>query len=182
MNTIEAATRGFALGEPEWTTVFVDETPGGVGQLEARATIREAVHPGGHTLELAYLLAPNGERWVQCQKVESPVRLLDSIEYRLRLTVQGDGPRDWCELRQARATGERWSSLFRPTFAELDEAAETDVAGELRRAGALHVGTREAVLGDRSRRAGFPCVVFERGNEDVPFLSFLFTRALPLLA
>lgn len=181
MSTISAATRGFTLGEPERTTVFVDETPGGVPAVRASASVRDAIHPDGHELELAYLHAPNGERWVQCRKVDSPVRLLDSVEDRLRLTIQDDGPREWCELRQARATGERWSSLFRPTFAELDEAAGADVARELRARGALQVGTREAVLGDQGRRRSFPCVVFERGNEDVPLLAFVLTRVLPLL-
>jgi hypothetical protein len=172
---------GFRLGASTRADVFVDETPGGLPEVRASASIREAVHPDGHALELAYLAAPNGERWVQCQKVDSPVRLLDSVEDRLRLTIQSVNGHDWCELRQARATGERWSSLFKPTFAELDEAAEADVNRELRSAGAVNVGTREALLGDTSRRRTFPCVVFERGDEHVPVLAFVLTRVLPLL-
>ena len=62
MSRTRAATRGFTLGAASTAAVFVDETPGGQAAVQARASIREATHPDGHALELAYLVAPNGER------------------------------------------------------------------------------------------------------------------------
>ena len=103
------------------------------------------------------------------------------LEGRLRLTVDRKHSFSICPLRLAKPVAESWANLFDVTLAELEEASGVPVARELKHAGAMDVGTREAVLDDTGRTRRRLIATFPHANDDVPVLAFVLTRLAPLM-
>lgn len=176
---LEAAT-GWRVSPNGRVDISVDETPAEGANVKARATVYMASHPAGHSLDVLYVMAENGERWVEARRVKSPSVRLKRLDGRLRLTIQPHQGQAYCELRQARAKGGSWANLYKATLDELSAGAGVGVHGLLGQAGAHSVGSRADVLGDTDRRRTFLCVRFDRDAEEVPIVAFLLTRVLPL--
>jgi hypothetical protein len=172
---------GFTVVNEETLHVHVDETPAGESDVAAVAERFNARHHDGHRFDLLDIRAENGERWVECRKIETPSPRLRSLDGRLRLGVSRSNGRAFCELRQARPKGGAWSNLYKASLADLNAAAGVNVVRELRAVGATALGTRGEVLGDDGQRRSFMCVTFDPNASVVPIIAFVLTRAAPLL-
>jgi hypothetical protein len=148
------------------------------------------VSGGGVKLDLAYTSWENGERDIQTDfEVKGPAALRRLDVGRLRLPVQAVGGNGSLEnmyvfLRQARVkvdTYNKWSNLFKADRWELDEGAGLDTVDIFKRAGAIHLGTKEKLLGAADRSRFFLCAIFNKENEIFPVVAFVVTRVLPLI-
>lgn len=93
----------------------------------------------------------------------------------------------YCQIRQLQLNslepvGERWDATNKKvTLAQLSSGAGgVDVEQLFRSFGAVAFGTRESVLGDKSRLRGDLCVRFDKQEIHVPAITFLVARLLPL--
>ena len=141
-------------------------------------------------LDLSYTNWDNGERDIQtAYEVKGPAALRRLDVGRLRLPIQPvDDNRSsgkmYVFLRQARVkvdTYNKWSNLFKASLRELDEGAGLDAAEIFKQAGAIHLGTKEKLLGATGRSRFFLCAIFEKENELFPVVAFVVTRILPLI-
>ena len=177
--SLEKAT-GWRVTPNGQIRVNVDATPSEDTDVSALATAYAVRHPDGHSLDILYVAAENGERWVEARRIVSPSDRLKRLDGRLRLMVLPHGRTAFCELRLARPKGERWANLYKASLAELNAQTGVQIAELLREAGAQDVGSREALLGDTDRHRTFLCATFEPSSQEVPILAFLFTRTVPL--
>jgi hypothetical protein len=93
----------------------------------------------------------------------------------------------YCQIRQlqlasAEKTGSHWEATTRKvTTAQLSAGAGgIDIGALLKRFGADGFGTREALIGDKSRLRGDLCATFGKQSIHVPALVFVVSRILPL--
>ena len=85
------------------------------------------------------------------------------------------------ELSQARINDDKlWSNLYKANETDLDWGAGRNVGELLADWGAEGYGTREAVVGDESRRRTDMCVTGAKDCEHLPAIAYLATRVLPL--
>lgn len=172
---------GFTIEYSGESSPLVSETPSGKADVRAAARHYSVAHPDA-TLELRLVAASNGERWVEARNVVSLHSLLSRLEGRLRLAIDTHGSLSLCALRLAAPRGESRAHLRDATLSELDHAAGIAVARELRGAGAVDVGTRNAIFGDTGRTRRRLIATFANENIEVPILGFVLTRLAPLVA
>jgi hypothetical protein len=93
----------------------------------------------------------------------------------------------YCQIRQlqlasAEKTGSHWEATTRKvTTAQLSAGAGgIDIGALLKRFGADGFGTREDLIGDKSRLRGDLCATFGKQSIHVPALVFVVSRILPL--
>jgi len=142
--------------------------------------------------------SPVQETWVQGDLefgLPSQMRLLAE---RRRLTVNplvqsevddcsAADSSSYCQIRQLQlkkqaCVGDRWDATTKKVTVELlnQGAGGIDVGQLLKSFGADDFGTREHVIGDKSKLRGDLCVRFENRAVHVPAVTFLVSRLLPL--
>ena len=78
-------------------------------------------------------------------------------------------------------TVNRFPALRKATWEELEEGAGVDPVEIFKRAGALHLGTKEKLLEASDKSRSYLCAVFDINNEIFPVVAFVVTRVLPLI-
>lgn len=180
--TIRTAA-GFAITRAGEIELDVKQTPRREHDVSARADEYTVVHRDGHVMTVRCVRAVNGEQWIEARDIESDSALMRSLEGRRRLTIEvtADGLGS-CVMKIVEPVGDAWTTLRSASAERLDEASGTSVEAELRRVGALEVGTRQHVLGETGRTRGLMCATFDIQDALVPVLAFLLTRVSPLVA
>lgn len=154
-------------------TAGKDVGPGEVGVYLVRG-------PAGQTLEILQYRCDDGQVWVEGGDTFQTELPLKRLGQGLRLGTSIDGDQMMIELRIARINDELWSNLYKATHDELDAGAGLNVAEVLKQFGGDHIGTREDVVGDSSKRRTYMCVVGKPGSEHLPVIAHFLTRVLPL--
>jgi hypothetical protein len=150
------------------------------------------VRGDGVELDLAYTTWDNGERDIRtAYRVKGPAALRRLEGGRLRLGIrpvnhnQIDAKNKlWVQLSQARVRKEtlnKWSTLHKASWEELDDGAGLDSFETLEQVGALHLGTKEEVLASTDNKRFYLCAIFDEENELFPVVAFVVTRVLPLI-
>ncbi|MBT6373254.1 MAG: protein kinase [Gemmatimonadales bacterium] len=160
------------------------ETPGGEADVEVTVVRARILAEPGICLDVEWCGADYGEAWVKAVDAHSSParihRLIHGLRPGIHPVPDGD-PRAFMELRQARIIDDPdWPRLRKVSQADLDDAAEADVAALLRDLGSISVSTRGDSWGDEGRRRTDLCVVFERTNLEVPLAAYALTRVAPL--
>jgi hypothetical protein len=136
--------------------------------------------PAGEAIEIHDNVTADA-RWVQASDTFQTPLPLKRLGQGLRMGTKLDGDRMMIELRQARINDEKlWSNLYKANASDLDAGVGRDAGALLADWGAEGYGTREAVVGDDSRRRTDMCVTGAKDCEHLPAIAYLATRVLPL--
>jgi hypothetical protein len=169
----------FSIADLKRTVTVEGETPEGFASV-GRGRLYEVSGPGGLRLTVRDTRWDNGERdVVASERHDSPQRF-DTLVERLRLPVAQRGGDLYAELRHVRLKPNGRGNLFAPSEKELDGGAGVQVARELRRHGALRVGTREDLLGDEGRTRGRLGMRVPHDAEVLPVIAYVLTRVGPV--
>lgn len=163
-------------------TVRVSSTPKGARDVLATIFMYSLVCEDVIQADLWLAWARNEERWVDVQSIRTSYPLLHRLDGRFRMSISdnGDGT-SVCSLLLARPKLDGKVTLVPASLRDLTARTAVSVPAELRRAGALDVGSRLAVLGDSGRTRDTLVAKFAEENEHVPLLAYSLTRILPLL-
>jgi hypothetical protein len=153
-------------------------TPAGY-DVEGTAAFHHLRGPADLFLTIRDTRWSNGERdLVACARHASPERF-DTLVERLHLAVLRS-PDFYVDLRQARIRTNGRAGLFNASLEELNAGADLDVHAILRKAGATHMGTRGAVLGDCGRTRARYTARFDDHSCAVPLVAYVLTRVAPV--
>jgi hypothetical protein len=153
------------------------------GQIPA--TIREftLADDDGFLLLLHDVVLENGERSITVGQNFTGEDRMISLFHGLRLGIHSNtNGMSHARLWQARVKPDgTWSNRCGATLEELNEGARIDVVAKLKELGASQVGTKENLLGDKSKNRSHLYVNFPSGKTEVALAAYCLTTVLPLL-
>jgi len=137
--------------------------------------------PDGLSVKIHDVTWSNDERDIRSTEVDG-TQSLKRAAHGLRLEVKHKNENIIMTLRQARIkkdSSSNWSNLKIANEKKLNEGAGLNVRKFLMNYGALEIGTRLKLLGDRSSKKNCYCVICHKNNEAVPLLAYILTRIIP---